>query len=184
MWKLIWIQHIAARRLSNSALLKSSVFWDIMPFSPLKVNRHFRGTYHLHFQSRIVSQARNQHVAVIRQSSDWYVGNDVFLRNVGWLSTVYMVIYPRTLHCFIGLRSLNFVNKKWFPEVSVFFNVCSSISIGMEPIFDYFIFSIIPLFLSNSKVLTVTSSSERCLFVTAQLQKSTSEATYRTWIQR
>jgi hypothetical protein len=28
-------------------VMKSSTFWNITPCSPLKVNRHFKGTYHL-----------------------------------------------------------------------------------------------------------------------------------------
>jgi hypothetical protein len=30
--------------------LKSTIFWDITPFSPLKVNRRFERTYRLHLQ--------------------------------------------------------------------------------------------------------------------------------------
>jgi hypothetical protein len=32
--------------------MKSTPFWDIMPCSPLKVNRSFGGTHHLHLQGR------------------------------------------------------------------------------------------------------------------------------------
>jgi hypothetical protein len=41
--------------------LKNSVFWDITPCIPLKVNRCLRGTCRLHLQGRRISQARNQH---------------------------------------------------------------------------------------------------------------------------
>jgi hypothetical protein len=41
-------------------VMKSSVFLDIMPCSLLKVNQRFRRTRHIHFQSRRISQARNQ----------------------------------------------------------------------------------------------------------------------------
>jgi hypothetical protein len=40
---------------------KSTLFWDITPCSPLKVNRHFGGIYCLHLQGRRKSRARNQH---------------------------------------------------------------------------------------------------------------------------
>jgi hypothetical protein len=33
-------------------LLKSTIFWDITPCSPLSVNRRFGGTYRLHLQGR------------------------------------------------------------------------------------------------------------------------------------
>jgi hypothetical protein len=29
-------------------VMKSTVFWDITPCCPLKVNQHFGGKYHLH----------------------------------------------------------------------------------------------------------------------------------------
>jgi hypothetical protein len=32
--------------------LKSIIFWDMTPCSPLGVNRRFGGTYHLHLQGR------------------------------------------------------------------------------------------------------------------------------------
>jgi hypothetical protein len=38
------------------AVMSSTIFWDIMPYSPLKVNRRFRGAS----QNRNISQARNQ----------------------------------------------------------------------------------------------------------------------------
>jgi hypothetical protein len=42
--------------------------WDITPCSPLKVNRHFRGTYRLHLQGRRVSQAKIKHLAFALES--------------------------------------------------------------------------------------------------------------------
>jgi hypothetical protein len=45
----------------NRYTLKSIIFWDITPCSPLKVNRRFRGMYRLHLQGQGISQARNQH---------------------------------------------------------------------------------------------------------------------------
>jgi hypothetical protein len=41
--------------------MKSTIFWDITPCNPLKVNQRFGGTYHLHLQGRRISQARNQY---------------------------------------------------------------------------------------------------------------------------
>jgi hypothetical protein len=40
--------------------IESSVFWDIMPYSPLKVNGRLGGTYCLQLQGRRRSQARHQ----------------------------------------------------------------------------------------------------------------------------
>lgn len=43
--------------------LKSPIFWNITPFSLLKVNRRFEGMCYLSFQFRSISQARNQREA-------------------------------------------------------------------------------------------------------------------------
>jgi hypothetical protein len=40
--------------------VKSSIFWEIMPCSLLKINRHFGGTCRLHLHGWRISQARNQ----------------------------------------------------------------------------------------------------------------------------
>jgi hypothetical protein len=40
--------------------MKSTVFCDITPYSPLKVNRRFGGTCRLHLPARGIGQARNQ----------------------------------------------------------------------------------------------------------------------------
>jgi hypothetical protein len=40
--------------------VKSSVFYDITPFSPVEVHRRFGGKYRKHLQGRKVNQSRNQ----------------------------------------------------------------------------------------------------------------------------
>jgi hypothetical protein len=40
--------------------MKSSIVWDIMPCSTLKVNRRFGGKCRLHLQGRKISGERNQ----------------------------------------------------------------------------------------------------------------------------
>jgi hypothetical protein len=44
----------------TAVLKKSSVFWDIMPCSPLKVRRRFRGTCRLHLKGRKITRAKSQ----------------------------------------------------------------------------------------------------------------------------
>jgi hypothetical protein len=46
---------------------KSSIFWDVVPYSRVKVNQRFRRTFHLHFQGRKISQRRNQYEAGTKQ---------------------------------------------------------------------------------------------------------------------
>jgi hypothetical protein len=47
--------------------------WDITPYSPLKVNRRFWGTNHVHLQCRRISQAINQHEGNSNQCLWWYI---------------------------------------------------------------------------------------------------------------
>jgi hypothetical protein len=89
--------------------LKSYIFWDITPCSPLKINRRFGRIYRLHFQCRM-NHVKNQHEAGSKQSSvsfflhagslfgllfDPKDGGDMYLRNVGWYSTDYTALYSR-----------------------------------------------------------------------------------------
>jgi hypothetical protein len=46
--------------VGNNYLVKSTIFWDITPYSPLKLNWRFGGTYYLHLQGRRISRARNK----------------------------------------------------------------------------------------------------------------------------
>jgi hypothetical protein len=47
----------------TEVVVKSSIFWDKMPHSLFKVNRHFGGKCRFHSQGRRINQARNQHEA-------------------------------------------------------------------------------------------------------------------------
>jgi hypothetical protein len=40
--------------------MKGPMLWDITPYTPVKVHRHFGETYCPHVQGRKVSEARNQ----------------------------------------------------------------------------------------------------------------------------
>jgi hypothetical protein len=43
--------------------LKGSVFLDVIPRNPVKVNQHFGGTCHLHFQGQSVSQEKKKNIS-------------------------------------------------------------------------------------------------------------------------
>jgi hypothetical protein len=36
--------------------MKRTIFWDIMPCSPLKINQRLEGTYRIHLQDRKISK--------------------------------------------------------------------------------------------------------------------------------
>jgi hypothetical protein len=68
--------------LQQVCLFKSTIFWDITPGSPLKVDWRFGGTCHLHLQGEI-SQATNKcdnresasklYLALLIQIQRWHV---------------------------------------------------------------------------------------------------------------
>jgi hypothetical protein len=51
---------------------KSSVFWDIMSCSPLKVSRHFGGTCHLHLQVCGIKQETSMKKVSSRMINDHF----------------------------------------------------------------------------------------------------------------
>jgi hypothetical protein len=79
-------------------ILKSAIFWDIMPCSLLKVNSCFRGTYCFHLQCWRISRARNQCESRLHAqplSCRFLFGvffdheglGNMFLRNISWIWT-------------------------------------------------------------------------------------------------
>jgi hypothetical protein len=42
----------------TAVVMKSIIFWDMMPCSPLSCNQRFGGTYRLHLQGRRIISAR------------------------------------------------------------------------------------------------------------------------------
>jgi hypothetical protein len=107
------------RPSESSTLLKSSVFWDTNPWSPVIFNRRFGGTYCLHLQGRGVGQARNLYDE--RNKQTLHVGfllglhfdsedvKNTFLRNVGVLSASMWHYIPEDAilhsHCREKLKS-------------------------------------------------------------------------------
>jgi hypothetical protein len=65
---LVNIYYFIGFEVLTAVIMKSTIFWDITPCSPLKVNRRFGGTYRLHLQGRKISRARNQ------RESRWQAG--------------------------------------------------------------------------------------------------------------
>jgi hypothetical protein len=74
-------QYCVGFEVLTAVVMKSSIFWDIMSCSPLKVTPRFGGTCRLHLQIRRMSQTTNEREAGCKQSSE--DGGDVFLRKVG-----------------------------------------------------------------------------------------------------
>jgi hypothetical protein len=67
----------------TAVIMKSTIFWDIKPCSPLSVNRKFGGTYHLHLQGR---KSLPPAFMLVSCSAYFFApedGGDMFLRNAG-----------------------------------------------------------------------------------------------------
>jgi hypothetical protein len=107
--------------MENVYKWRSSVFWDITPCSPLKVNRRFGGRFLLHLQGR---KWENPETSV-KQMAVLIEAGDMFLRNVGLLSKDYkmLLVYPRTLH---NHRCENLTSYVWTIVFKTFFYLASS----------------------------------------------------------
>jgi hypothetical protein len=64
----------------------SYISWDVTPCGPLKVNRRFGGALIATCLVLVFAWL------IFLDPED---GGDVFLRNVGWISADYAVLYPR-----------------------------------------------------------------------------------------
>jgi hypothetical protein len=93
----------------HSGGYESSIFWDIMPCRPLKVNRLFRETHHLHLQGRRISACHMFSywflAWLILQPWRWC---QILLWRVSWLSMDYMMIYPRLNQVLHHIKVLSF----------------------------------------------------------------------------
>jgi hypothetical protein len=74
-----------------------------MPCSPAKINRRFGGTCHLHFQSRRISQVRNQHEADIKKDirSGLLLGFSSTIKMEATSTSANVVDFQRTAWCYI-----------------------------------------------------------------------------------
>jgi hypothetical protein len=62
--------------------LKSTILWDITPYSPLNVNRHFGGTYRLHLQDWKISRSRNHRESRWQEKLCWAYSSTLKLKAV------------------------------------------------------------------------------------------------------
>jgi hypothetical protein len=94
-----------AHEVLTAVVKKSSIFWDITPCSPLKAKWRFGGTYGLHLARLKMKLWKKS--AWSRQQAQFLVGFllglliyledgcDMYLWNIGLLSTDYTALYPR-----------------------------------------------------------------------------------------
>jgi hypothetical protein len=56
----IYLRSILIFEVLTAVVVNNTIFWDITPCSPLRVDRRFGGTYRLHVQGREISRARKR----------------------------------------------------------------------------------------------------------------------------
>jgi hypothetical protein len=135
--------------LRTDTLLKSSVFWDVTPCSPLKVNHRFGRICRLQPRGRRVIQTISLLPASPRFIASlillpWRWRCDMFLWKVGWLSTLESKLcYNRRLvgqsvlvsSTYLGLKArflflsnscgfVDFGRPLWREDGSVVYNCC------------------------------------------------------------
>jgi hypothetical protein len=71
---------------------EGSLFCDITPVTPLKVNRRFGGTCRLYLYISACYLPTGRFLSLI---FDHETGGEMFLENVAWLSTDCAAYYPR-----------------------------------------------------------------------------------------
>jgi hypothetical protein len=97
IWCSLWFE------VHTEVVMKSSSFWDATPFSPFKVNRHFGGTYCLHYHCRWISRQETSMKQAAKNNFLlgllFNLGNrgQMVLRNFDWLWTDCTALYPRKL---------------------------------------------------------------------------------------
>jgi hypothetical protein len=98
MWWIAWDwEGCVGFEVFTAVVMKSTIFWDTTPCSPLSVNGRFGGTYRLHHQNR-KNKLSKKPAWNVANSAFYFApdnGGDMFLRNVGWHSTDYTALYPR-----------------------------------------------------------------------------------------
>jgi hypothetical protein len=99
-------------------LLKSTIFWDITPCTPLKVNRCFGETYCFHLQGRKISRARNQ------LESRWQADlHDVISqKTVLFLTTAVRTSNPTYVSSHYTISSFLFLSGLYVHIITLFLN--------------------------------------------------------------
>jgi hypothetical protein len=101
---------LGLKDLREATVKGSSVFWDVMPCSPAKIQRHFTETYCLHHQSR-----RQQNRACRLLLADFLLGlffyhengSSKFIRYAGERLPDHTALHARRKYCDMTPESRN-----------------------------------------------------------------------------
>jgi hypothetical protein len=110
----------------TAAVMKSCIFGNVTPCSQFKAKRYFGGIYRLHLPDTRENQAGNNqsfNLCLFRACFllGWLlktrVEGDMFIRNVGWLSTDYRV-FPRKYNSWYLRIVLAEIRRRNLPNTS------------------------------------------------------------------
>jgi hypothetical protein len=103
----LWMTLCTDELYMGRCKLKSSIFWDIMPCSLMKVIQLFRGTCHSHLQNQRISQAKNQHVASIKHSSSLSRLNSIITHEIElFITTAITTKNPTGVNWFTKIKRI------------------------------------------------------------------------------
>jgi hypothetical protein len=111
VWNVKVIENYGGFEVPTAVVMKSSLFWDITPFSPLKVNRRSGETRRLHLQGRRISQARTRIKAGGKES---------------------LAVLPKRLLTFNGLHCVICQKMELFVIMDSFYS-CDIVMLGLRP---------------------------------------------------
>jgi hypothetical protein len=112
----------------TAVVMKSTIFWDITPRSPLSVNRRFAGTYRLHLQGRKNKLSKKPawkqlaHYSACHLRSRWFLAQLIF-----WPWRWRQYIPPKlrlTLNGQHGVISPKIVLFKFYINLTLFWSYC------------------------------------------------------------
>jgi hypothetical protein len=103
--------------------MKSSVFWDIIPCSPLKVKQRFRGTWHVHLQDWEIAllAACLMLVSCLAYLQHWRWRQNVPLKHWFTFNGLHSIIFQKIeffiSSAFLNTLLTNVITKAWFAEI-------------------------------------------------------------------
>jgi hypothetical protein len=111
------VHHFLEFEVVTAVAMKSYVFCDIAPCSPLKVNRRFGGTFRFHLQGRRISWVRNQPESMWQAEprSRWFLAQ-IIIRP--WIWRRYLP--PKRRLTFNGLHGIISQMIALFKQLSVY----------------------------------------------------------------
>jgi hypothetical protein len=78
-WTWVSVLSLLDLRFLTVVIMKSTIFWDVMPCSKIEIHKYFGEIYHFHLKDQQVNQASNKQAASSLSFllTDWYTWSAV-----------------------------------------------------------------------------------------------------------